>query len=567
MIESLKIRWLIIVATLLLAIITLVPNFKEVGENWWFSKDKIVYGLDIQGGLHLVLGVDVDSVISEKASRLVRNLPEEMKEQNVKHGAITLNPENKRQIFIAYGSPEEEEKISKFIEDYYGTTLQVVGTEGEQLLVRFFDNKIQEYKIQIIDQAIEVIRNRIDEFGVSEPSIAAQGDNRIIVQLPGIKDANRAKDLINRTARLTFQPITTEVSSGELEKWISEAETNGNYALGKEDLGYTEYLKRIREDIKEKLPKDTTLVFEKAPSAVSLEAGKVPYLVKTDNDLTGDLLEDAMVRPDEFGKPEVVFRFGVEGRRRFAKISGDNVGKQVAIILDGVVQSAPVINEKIDSATAKISLNSRGNIQETQAEAQFIATTLRAGALPAALEQLEERTVGPTLGHDSIEKGKLAGLVGSVLVLIFMLVYYRTLGIIANLALMLNILMILAILTSLGATLTLPGVAGIVLTVGMAVDANVIIFERIKEELRKGSSLALAVKEGFGQAFSAIFDSNITTAAVCIILMYYGTGPVRGFAVTLICGIITSMFTAIFVSRALIDLLLVKFQVKNLVKV
>lgn len=544
MIESLKIRWFIVVATLLLAIFTLIPNFAEVGEDWWGSKDKIVYGLDIQGGLHLVLGVDVEGVIAEKAKRLVDNLPAEFKDQNVKHGEIVLNPENKKELTISYSSPEEEEAISKFISDYYGLTLQVVESEENKVIVRFYDSKIQEYKKQVIDQAIEVIRNRIDEYGVSEPSIAAQGDNRIIVQLPGIDDAARAKNLINKTARLTFHPVSTEVDASELQKWVDDAEAAGKYTLGKENandntveskeqgditkLAYTAYLKRLREDLKDKLPKDTTIVFEKAGAAINLEAGKIPYLVKTNNNLTGDLLEDANVRPDEFGRPEVIFRFGVEGRRQFAQMSGDNVGKQVAIILDGVIKSAPNIQEKIDSATARITLGNRGNVQETQKEAQDIATVLRAGALPAALEQLEERTVGPTLGHDSIEKGKMAGLIGAVLVLIFMAFYYRQLGIIADLALIFNIFLILAILTSLGATLTLPGVAGIVLTVGMAVDANVIIFERIKEELRKGTGLQMAIKDGFGNAFSAIFDANITTAAVCVVLMYFGTGPVRG---------------------------------------
>ncbi len=566
MIESLKVRWIIIVLTLVMAIVTVLPNFVDVGENWWFSKDKIVYGLDIQGGLHLVLGVDVEGVITEKSNRTIRNLPNEFKDQDVQHGEVTLNPENNREILIGFSGADQEKAIKKFIDDYYATTLQILDTEDNKVVVKFYDAKIQEYKKQVISQAIEVIRNRIDEFGVSEPNIAAQGDNRIIVQLPGVKDSSKAKDLINRTARLAFRPISTEVAPSTVEAWILDAEKAGGYALGKDGLRYTDYLKKLNDDLKDKLPKDTAVVFEKAASATTLEAGKVPYLVQTNNNLSGDLLEDAMVRPDEFGKPQVIFRFGVEGRRQFAKMSGDNVGKQVAIILDGVIQSAPVIDEKIDSSTARIRLNTGRNIQETQDEAQFIATTLRAGALPAALEQLEERTVGPTLGKDSIEKGKLAGLLGSVLVLIFMFFYYRTLGLVADIALTLNVLLILAILTSLGATLTLPGVAGIVLTVGMAVDANVIIFERIKEELRKGVGIQTAIKDGFGHAFSAIFDANITTAAVCLVLMYFGTGPVRGFAVTLISGIVTSMFTAIFVSRAIIELMVVKFEYKNLVK-
>ena len=279
--------------------------------------------------------------------------------------------------------------------------------------------------------------------------------------------------------------------------------------------------------------------------------------------LTGDMLEDANVGRDPQKGYIVSFRFNVDGRRRFAEITGDNAPGVLAIVLDEVVKSAPSFREKIDSEGAQIELG-RANPEQTYNEAQLIATTLRAGALPAKLEQLEERTVGPTLGADSIAAGKMAGLVGLVLVLVFMLFWYKTLGVVANLALMMNMVLILALLSSLGATLTLPGVAGIILTIGMAVDANVIIFERIREELRKGAGLKSAVKDGFGHAFSAVFDANITTALVCIVLMYFGTGPIRGFAVTLLCGIATSMFTAIFVSRTIIEVMMNKFGLKTL---
>lgn len=562
MIENLKARWAIIFLSFIIAGIWILPNFVNVGEGWLFSKAKINYGLDIQGGLHLVLGVDVEGVIAEKTARLVRSLPKELKDEGVAFGQVEVSKEDHKSVVIHSG---DIESVKNFLNKIYPTTLQVVSASEDQVQLRYFDAKVIEYKQQVINQAIEVIRNRIDEFGVSEPSIAAQGDNRIIVQLPGIKDSAQAKELINRTARLSFRPVSEELDENKLISMVSEVEKAGNYELGKDDLRYSSYVKKINEDLKAQLPKDTRIVFEKSDSAVNMEAGKTPYLIKTNNNLTGDLLEDASVRPDEFGKPEVVFKFGVEGRRQFAQMTEENIRKRVAIILDDVVQSAPVIQDKINSATARITLNQR-NYQQAMDEASFIATALRAGALPAALEQLEERTVGPTLGQDSIDRGKVAGVIGSVLVLLFMLIYYRALGVIANLALAFNIMLIIAILTSLGATLTLPGVAGIVLTVGMAVDANVIIFERIKEELRKGASLKLAVKDGFGHAFSAIFDANITTAAVCFVLMYFGSGPVRGFAVTLICGVVTSMFTAIFVSRAIMDLLINKYNVKNLVK-
>jgi preprotein translocase subunit SecD len=255
----------------------------------------------------------------------------------------------------------------------------------------------------------------------------------------------------------------------------------------------------------------------------------------------------------------------VEGARQMSQLTKANIENQMAIVLDKVVKSAPTIQSEI-AGSGQITLGGR-DYQKTMDEGKLIATALRAGALPAALTQLEERTVGPTLGIDAINKGKKAGLVGMILIVVFMLLYYRQLGIVANIALGLNVLFLLSILSSLQATLTLPGVAGIVLTLGMAVDANVIIFERIKEELRKGAGTMAAIKDGFGHAVSAIFDANITTAIVCIVLMYYGTGPVRGFAVTLLCGILTSMFTAIFVSRTILEFMVVRMGIKTIAKV
>jgi preprotein translocase subunit SecD len=279
------------------------------------------------------------------------------------------------------------------------------------------------------------------------------------------------------------------------------------------------------------------------------------------SDLTGDNLEDAFVSTDEYGKPEVSFRFSVEGRRLFAEVTERAAGGFIAIVLDDVIKSAPSVKEKIDSDRARITLGSQSYAQAFD-EAQFIATSLRAGALPAALEQLEERTVGPTLGADAIRKGQKGAVVGTILVLGFILVYYGILGFIAAIAILLNLLFVFGALTSLGATLTLPGVAGLALTVGMAVDANIIIYERIREELQKGSSQLAAMRDGFGNAFSAIVDSNVTTILTCFILMYYGTGPVRGFAVSLAIGIIASMFTSIFVARTIAETLVQKFQVR-----
>ncbi len=572
MVRNLKLRWITVLVVFLSAVAWVLPNFidrdLEDDPSWWGPAKKIVKGLDIQGGLHLVMGVNVEEVLVEKTSRLAASLKADLEERALEVGEIAVAPDNKTELVIQV---KEGQKDLSSVESYladssYAGTLQVISNKGESLRLRYYDARAMEYKRQVVEQAIEVIRTRIDSMGVAEPNISAQGDDRILVQLPGIKNARQAKELINRTARLNFRVVHKE--SVPINEWIDEAEEKGGYELGKGELTkYSDYLKRLNEDLKSKLPENTKVVFERLEGAKDLRAGKKAYLIETDKSLSGDLLDDANVTPDQFGAPKVIFSLSVEGRRRFAELTEKAKGGLLAIVLDDVVKSAPSVRMKIDSPSAEITLGNTRNYQEGLDEAHFIATALRAGALPAALEQLEERTVGPTLGYDSIERGKKAGIVGAVFVLIFMLVYYRFLGLVANLALTFNVLLVLAILSSLGATLTLPGVAGIVLTVGMAVDANVIIFERIKEELKKGSGLASSVQNGFGHALSAIVDANITTAVVCIVLMYFGTGPVRGFAVTLICGLVTSMFTAIFVSRTIIEISIQRFGLKKLIDV
>lgn len=571
MTENLKTRWFIVIITTLLGILWVTPNLVAIPESWPLSSKKMVMGLDIQGGIHLVLGVDTQAVLRQKATRLASNLQDELRDQQVPFKEVTLASAEKGEIEITYVTDSDKQRIQKYLTEYYGTTLQVLSDDNQKFVVHYYDAFVIETKKQILNQAIEVIRNRIDEFGVSEPSIAAQGSDRILVQLPGIKDAQRAKDLINRTARLDFRVVSYELTPEKLSQLITAAETNGKFELGHADkgegetpketalLGYSAYVKKLNESLQSELPKDTQIVFEKLENAETLEDGRRPLLVKMDSDLTGDNLDDASVGQDEYGKPQVNFRFNIDGRKKFADISGAAVGGQIAIVLDNVVKSAPTIEERIDSDSARIRLGARDG-DSAWKEAQFIATTLRAGALPAALEQLEERTVGPSLGADSIAKGQVGAGVGTLLVLVFITFYYGLLGMVASIVILLNLLFVFACLTSLGATLTLPGVAGLALTVGMAVDANIIIFERIREELKKGASQLGAVRDGFGNAFSAIADSNITTILTCLILMYYGTGPIRGFAVTLAIGITASMFTSVFVSRVLIDTMVAKLN-------
>ncbi len=561
-IESFRVRTLVILLVVVFGTLYLLPNFVQLPQGWWFHKQPINYGLDIKGGAHLVYGVDVESVMREKTQRTARSLAGEFRERNIPVDSVRAS-EDLKSITIQF-PPENKSKVVSYLEDYHGTALQVIEDTQNSVTIAFLNSYLDSQRSQIIQQSIEVIRNRVDEFGVAEPVIAAQGTDRVLVQLPGVSDPAQAKALINKTARLDFRIVSNEVPFDRLQALVKEAEEAGNLKLGEDGLGYSEYVKRINEALKGKIPEGTVVAFEKEGNALTMEAGRIPYLLQTDTDLTGDQLEDAYVGYDpDTGRPMVIFAFNPDGRRRFAEITGANVNRQMAIVLDEVVQSAPNINSRIDSPTAQITLGSGRNVDETLKEAQFIATTLRAGALPAALEQLEERTVGPTLGADSIQQGKWAGIAGLIIVALFMMAWYKGSGVVATIALATNIFCLLAILSALGATLTLPGIAGIVLTIGMAVDANVIIFERIKEELAKGSSWAAALRDGYENAFSAILDSNVTTAFAAIVLFYFGTGPVKGFGVTLLAGIVTSLFTAIFVSRYIFDFLILKMKTKS----
>ena len=567
MIESNKIRWVIVIFSLLLAGAWMAPNFYAFKERqWWVSKEKLVYGLDIQGGLHLVMGVKTDEAIQEKVQSLIGDLKEALEKSKVKVTSIKVLKEKLGQVELSLEKVEDREKAKEILEKEYplmgSVRLRILKSSDEGVLTLGY-NEVELIRLrkEIASQVVEVIRRRIDEFGVSEPIITIQGDDRVLVQLPGIQNSARARDIIQRTAKLEFRLVNQEIQTPQLFEWVKEAEEKNGYTLSLQ-LPYSEYVRKINEDLKDKIPENHLLVFQRAESSNSLLAGKIPVLVRTDSGVGGDILQTAFVSPDEFGNPQVSFNINVAGRKTFSELTGNNIKKPLAIILDKELKSMPIIQSRI-SDRGSISMG-RNNNQNVQEEAENISTVLRAGALPARLVKMEERTVGPTLGRDSIEKGKKAGLLAGVLVIIFMLLYYKALGLVANAALCMNVLCLLALLTSLGATLTLPGVAGIILTIGMAVDANVIIYERLKEELRKGSSLVLAVRDGYKYALSAILDANITTAIVCVVLMSFGTGPIRGFAVTLFCGIITSIFTAVFVSRTVLNTLIRKFQLKRL---
>jgi preprotein translocase subunit SecD len=565
MIESIKARMVLIVLVTLAAIFVFLPNLMDTSKYSFLPQTKINYGLDIQGGLHLVMGVDIDGVQREATGRLATTLKDFFAKEGKPVASVeskydsTQDKNMRYKLLVQLNSAGDKESVAQMLQTSY-PNLQVVEQTDTQLTLAYTSIYLNDLSARTLDQAIETIRNRIDEFGVAEPSITAQGTDRILVQLPGVEDASKAKDLINRTAKLEFMMV--ETATVDLNAIIEEAEKAGNFTF--KDMTYSNYVRQLNEAIQTKIPKGTMVLFAKAENAENMETGKIAYLLRTDTNLGGDSLQDAFVSYDEYNTPIVSLNFNPSGSARFADLTGESIGKQMAIVLDQTVYSAPVIQSRIAGGSAQITMGGSRDFQKTIEEAKTIAVALRAGALPARLEQLEERTIGPSLGADSIAAGKKATIVAAILILIFMVVYYKGCGVIASVALALNIFFTLSLLSMLGATLTLPGIAGMALTLGTAIDANVIIFERIKEELARGASFRKAIGDGFYQAFSSIFDSNITTAITCFVLIYYGTGPVRGFAVTLLIGVITSMFTAVFFSRAIMDLMTVKLGFKKI---
>lgn len=561
--QNLKIRTIFAVLGIALAVAWVVPNVVDLKNQWWFSKNKLNYGLDIQGGLHLVMGVDVEGVVKESVDRLMVNLRSELAKEQISVTEVKSSQPELGEVTLVAASPEAFNRLKTYMGDRYSTMLQEFSTAENSVTYRYFEAYLIDYRNRVIQQSIETIRNRIDEFGVAEPSIAQQGADRILIQLPGLEDAEKAKQLINTTAKLDFMMLETSLPQDQLLSLIADAEKAGNYKLA--DMKYTDYIQKLNQDLQGKLPAKTVVYFEKAENAVNMEAGALPYLLKTDSDLGGNDLDDAFVTFDpQNGSPVVSLRFNAAGTSKFAALTTANVSKRMAIVLDKVVKSAPVINEPITGGSGQISLGSGRNREAVLDEAQMIATSLRAGALPASLEQLEERRVGPSLGADSVAKAQMGSWVGAILIVVFMLVYYKGMGVVSVFGLGINILSVFGILSNLGATLTLPGIAGIALTVGFAVDANVLINERIREELRRGASLKSAIRDGYDKALSAILDSNITTAATAVVLLYFGTGPVKGFAVTLLVGILTTMFANVFVSKVLVDNLVFKFGLKKI---
>jgi len=515
------------------ALIYLMPTFTNGLPEWWMGflpKEQVRLGLDLQGGIHLILEVEEDKAVEGTVERLVLDMKEVLRKKDVFYDGI--EKEGTSRFRIRGVSLSDRDRFDEILSDQFGTLKLYAEDEGRRgidYLLGITDSEVRAIKEGAVDQALETIRNRIDQYGVSEPTIQRESDNRILVQLPGVKDPERAIKLIGQTAVLEFKVVDEEHSL--------EAALEGTVPPGSE------------------------ILYQRSYDPETNRTKKIPLLIDKRTLMTGDALADARVQFDRtYNQPHVSIRFSPRGTRLFDQIAAEaeNVNKRLAIILDGNVYSAPVIRQAHYGGQAVI----EGNF--TSEEARDLAIVLRAGSLPAPVEIAEKRAVGPSLGSDSIRQGLLSIVVGGLLVLVFMAIYYRVAGIIADLSLVLNLFLVMATLAAMKATLTLPGIAGLVLTVGMAVDANVIILERIREELRVGKTPRAAVDSGYKKAMLTILDANITTMIAALVLFQFGTGPVKGFAVTLSIGVFWSVLLAMYFTREIFDYLILVRRVKSI---
>ena len=530
MLRSLKWRIIFYGAATLFAVLLFLPTLTSELPPWFFRvipTEKIHLGLDLQGGMHLILEVEAEKAVESYVERIKNNLRDDLRDKGIPVGK--LEREKGNQILLEVSG--DKEKWEKILSQRYTIFQELSSTSLEKGIWRVSlvldSRQAEQIKKGAIDQALETIRNRIDQFGVSEPEITLQGVDRILIQLPGIRDPQRAISLIGRTALLEFKLVDEE----------------GN----------------PEEALKGNLPEGDIILYQRYVDPKTGGTKKIPYLLKEKTLMTGEVLKDARIALDsQFHEPYVALEFDDIGAKLFEQVTGANVKKRLAIILDENVYSAPVIQERIAGGRAQIT----GRFDTK--EASDLAIVLRAGALPAPVKIIEQRSVGPSLGQDSIHKGILSTLISAILVVLFMIFYYRMAGIVADIALLLNVVFVLGTLAIFRATLTLPGIAGLVLSIGMAVDANILIHERIKEELRWGKTIRAAIEQGYHRAFTTIIDSNLTTLIAAIFLYQFGTGPVRGFAVTLSIGILANIFTAVYITRWVFDFLTLKLKVKRL---
>jgi preprotein translocase subunit SecD len=493
-------------------------------------KKTINLGLDLQGGIHLVLGVDIDKALQVQTERAGDAVRAALEKKGV--GIKSIERRGNIELVVQLASPQTWADAQTALKDVAIFDVKDADQAAGRFVLAMRPREVAAQREWFVKQGLETIRNRVDQFGVAEPVIQRQGleGDRIVVQLPGVDDPARVKEIIHSTAFLEIKPVVRTAPTEE-----SLLATSNN-----------------------RLPEDSEVVNGDIEDLEGRVTGKEYYLLKKASVITGRDLRNARRSQDQYGQPAVSFTLNPEGAKKFGGYTGAHIGDRMAIVLDNKVRSAPVIRGHItDSGIIEGNFTVQG--------AEDLALVLRAGALPASITYLEERTVGPSLGRDSVNRGLKAGLVGLVLVAAFMLAYYKGAGINANVALILNAILLLGAIGALKATLTLPGIAGVILTIGMAVDSNVLVFERIREELELGKTVRNGVALGFQRAFATIIDTHVTTIVSALFLFQFGTGPIKGFAVTLTVGLAISMFTAVFVSRTIFETLLSRrAQVKTL---
>jgi preprotein translocase subunit SecD len=568
-------RFWVISASLAVSVVLLLPTVfynqledptdPETWPSWYRTLERvtggarITWGLDLQGGLHLQYQVDVDKAIADRMERYAVQLRADLQERHPQAGSSVERVRGEPALVVRATSAGAESLLDAA--ELLTMHLDLVRQADGSVRLEMDPVYIEETRQYAIEQAMETIRKRIDSSGVVDPSISRRGDRDIIIQLPGLDESRfeRVKDIIAQTAQLVFKMVSDDNATfvaGLGAPTAAGIEVRDGTWFASEAEPLLEALSALDT------PGGTYLVVEQverynAATRTNETLGYRPLLLETASTLTGEYVASAQVGQDpDTGRTVVSMRFDAEGARLFGRLTSQNVGRQMAIVLDNISSSRPVIQGPIMGGQAQITMSSGRSAAQTQAEAESLAIVLRNGALPAPIEKEFETQVGPSLGADSVRRGALSLGVSFVLVALFILYWYKGAGVLTVLALVANVLVIGAVLALFGATLTLPGIAGITLTVGMAVDANVIIFERIREELALGKAAQQAVRLGYEKALSAVLDANVTTAIAGILLLQYGSGPIKGFAVTLLIGIASSLATAIYVTRLGFDYLL-----------
>jgi SecD/SecF fusion protein len=543
--KQLRNRLLFLAALTLVGVFCAMPSVIKTLPAWWSNTlltGGMRLGLDLQGGMHLILKVNLPRAVQHHLEVAITDLRATLRKQQIATGPPEFTGVGR--VRLSFTQPDTAPTVKQVVQEEF-RNLELVAEGSGYLELGLKKQDIKNIEDNAVAQSVEILRNRIDQFGVAEPVIVRQGEDEIVLQLPGVQDPDRAIELVGRTAQLEFKLVDSS-SKLNLPALVDDA-----LRAGRLKAKFTH--QELNHALKAFIPAGDEVYLEKKVDRQTTSVRTVPVLLKQTTLMTGEALKTAhMVFGGRFGEPHVSLTFNTRGARLFERITQENTGRQLAIVLDNIVQSAPVIQERIAGGNAQIT----GTF--TPEEANDLAIVLRAGALPAPVDIVQNLTVGPSLGRDSIQKGIASAILGTVLVVGFMVIYYRISGVIANLALLLNLILMLAALSLFQATLTLPGIAGIVLSIGMAVDSNVLIFERMREELSLNKPLRSSVAAGYDKALWTIIDAHVTTLITAFALFLFGTGPIKGFAVTLSIGVLFNLFTALYGTRVAYDYLNVK---------